>query len=223
MNGQPPQIPAQVTLRPIGTPLPLGFIGLFLATTAFSCLQLQWLAIDQQPTMAISVLAFTVPAQLLAAVFGFLARDPVAGTGMAILAGTWAATSIATLTAAPGAKTPGLGVVLLAAAVALLIPAAAATTKLVAAAVMALSSMRFAVTGIAELTGAAGWATAAGWVGLLLAAAALYAAFAFEIEAARHHTILPLLRRGAGRAAVHASLDDQIQDLPHEPGIRRQL
>lgn len=213
----------RVMLRPVGTPLPLGFIGLFLATTAFGCLQLDWLPTEQGRMIAISVLAFTMPAQLFAAVFGFLARDPVAGTGMAILAGTWAAAGTVTLTGAAGATSSGLGVVLLAAAVALLVPAVTATTKLVAAGVMLLSSLRFAVTGIAELTGAAGWTTAAGWVGLLLAAAALYAAFGFELEAARHRTVLPLLRRHGGQAAVDAPLGAQLQHLPHEPGIRRQL
>jgi len=63
---------------------------------------------------------FTVPVQLLACVIGFLARDPVAGTGMGVLAGTWAAVAVTTLHAAPGAHLPGLGV--------LLVTAAAATT-----------------------------------------------------------------------------------------------
>jgi hypothetical protein len=55
------------------------------------------------------VLATTVPLQLLAAVMGFLARDPVAATGMGILSGTLGAVSLATLTSAPGAAGEGLG------------------------------------------------------------------------------------------------------------------
>lgn len=223
MDAKPEQSPVQVSLRPIGTPLPLGFIGLVVATAAFSCLQLDWLAAEQGRLIAIAVLAFTVPVQLIAAVFGFLARDPVAGTGMGILAGTWAAVGVVTLTTPVGTTSPALGVVLLAAAATLLVPAAAATTKLVAAAVIALSSVRFAVTGITALTGSSGWATAAGWIGLVLAALALYAAFAFEVEGVRHRTVLPLLRRGAGSAAVRAPFTDQQQNIAQEPGVRRQL
>jgi hypothetical protein len=35
------------------------------------------------------VVAFVAPLQLIASLFGFLARDAIAGTGMGILAGTW--------------------------------------------------------------------------------------------------------------------------------------
>ncbi|WP_336923498.1 hypothetical protein [Aquipuribacter sp. SD81] len=80
----------RIVLRPIGTPLPLGFLGLFVATTAFAVLQLDWLPEDQGRLVALGALLFTVPLQALASVFGFLARDPVAGTGMAVLSGTWA-------------------------------------------------------------------------------------------------------------------------------------
>ncbi len=214
---------ARVVVRPLGTPLPLGFLGLLVATVGFSALQLQWLPPEQGRAVALGVLAFTVPAQLVSAVLGFLARDPVAGTGMGVLAGTWAAAGLVTLTGAPGASSAGLGTLFLAAALAMLVPAVAASAKLAAAGVMVLTAVRFALTGVAEITGSDGWSAAAGTAGLVLAVAALYAAAAFELEDARHRTVLPTFRRGPGRPVMTGSLADELADVAHEAGVGRQL
>lgn len=201
--------PARVVLRPLATPLPLGFLGQAVASWAFGCLQLSWIGQGQGHTIALGVVAFTVPLQLVAAVLGFLARDPVAGTGTALLAGGWAVLAAATLTSPPGATSSGLGVLLLGVAAALLVPAAVSATRLAACAVLALSVVRFAVTAVAELTGGQGWLHAAGWVGVVLAATSLYAAAAFELEAIAGRRLLPL-GRVAGRAVP----------LHQEPGVR---
>ncbi|MFP5253787.1 MAG: hypothetical protein ACLGH4_08315 [Actinomycetes bacterium] len=214
---------ARVVLRPIGTPLPLGFLGLFVATLSFSCVQLGWVPQSQGSAVAAGALALTVPVQLIAAVLGFLARDPVAGTGMGILAGTWATTGLVTLTSAPGATSPGLGVVLLCAGVAMLVPAAGGRQKTIAASVMALSALRFMVTGIAELSGATAWMTGAGWTGVVLAAVSLYAALAFELEGTDRRDVLPLWRRGDARSAFEDDEAAQLADIAREPGVRRQL
>ncbi len=214
---------ARIMVRPIGTPLPLGFLGLLVATTGFSALQLGWLAPEQGRVVALGVLAFTVPVQLIASTYGFLARDPVAGTGMGVLAGTWAAAGLATSTSPPGSSSAGLGVLFVAAALAMLVPTAAAGEKLAAAGVMGLSACRFALTGIAEITGDPTWYTVAGVTGLVLAAAALYAALGFELEDAQHRTVLPVLRRGAGSDVMTGTVSDELRAVTHEPGVRKQL
>jgi len=219
--GRAPEV--QIVVRPIGTPLPLGFLGLVVATTCFSALQLGWLPAEEGGTVALGVLVFTVPAQLIAAILGFQARDPVAGTGMGVLAGVWAAVALATYTGPPGATSPGLCVLLLAAAAAMLVPAAASLTKLVATAVMVLTSARFAVTGLAELTELGTWKSAAGVVGLVLAVVALYAALALEIEDAKHRTVLPTWRRGTGADALCDDPARQAAGVAAESGVRRQL
>lgn len=216
-------LPVRVVLRPVGTPLPLGFLALAVATTAFAAVQLGWVPLDQGRVAALAALLFTVPLQLVACVFGFLARDPVAGTGMGVLAGTWAVVGATTLTSPPGSSSPGLGVVLIAAAACLLVPAAAARGKLVAAAVMALSAVRFAVTGVAEATGSDAWLVGAGGVGLVLALVALYAAAGFEFEDVRRRTVLPLARSGDGAAALRGAPREQVSAVAHEAGVREQL
>lgn len=214
---------ARVVLRPIGSPLPLGFLGLFVATVSFSSVQLGWIPQSQSSTVALAALGLTVPVQLVASVFGFLARDPVAGTGMGILAGTWAAVGLATLTSPPGAASPALGMILIASGLAMLVPAAGGRQKVVAATVMGLSALRFLITGVAELSGAPAWMTAAGWTGLLLAAVSFYAALAFELEGTDKHDVLPLWRRGSAASAVQQDEADQLADVAREPGVRTQL
>lgn len=213
----------RVVLRPIASPLPLGFLALTVATVAFASLQLSWIPQDQGRTVALGVLVLTVPLQFLAAVMGFLARDPVAATGMGILSGTWAAACLATLTSPPGAASEGLGIILLMSAACLVIPATAARNKAVPALVILASATRFAVTGLAEIDGGRSWMHAAGWVGIGLAVLSVYAALALELEGSESHTVLPLGRTGASKEAVDSVLGDQVERVATEPGVRQQL
>ena len=214
----------RVVLQPVATPLPLGFLALVLVTTVFSALQLGWVPPSDGRVAALTAVAATVPLQLLAAVMGFRARDPVAATGMGVLAGTWGVVGLTTLTSPPGTTSEALGFLLIAAGLAMFVPAiSAVTAKIVPAAVMGLAGLRFLVTGGYQLTSSAGWKSAAGWVGLLLALVGLYAALALELEGSHGRTLLPVGRRGPGRAAVlgEARLDPGA--LAGESGVRPQL
>jgi succinate-acetate transporter protein len=215
---------ARIVLRPIASPLPLGFLALSAATTLVSGLQLGWLGVDQGKPVALILIAFVVPLQVIASVLGFLARDGAAATGMGILAGTWLSVGLVTLTGRPGATSDALGLLLLVASVAMLVPASAALRgKLVPAAVLCTTSLRFLLTGLFQLTASGTWADAAGIVGLFLGALAVYAAFALELEDAARRTLLPLGRRGAGASALTADLDGQLSNVAAEPGVRIQL
>jgi succinate-acetate transporter protein len=216
-------VATRVTLRPVASSLPLGFLALALATVSFAAVQLGWVAPTEGRVAAIGAMAATVPLQLLASVLGFLARDVVAATGMGVLAGTWGTIGLTTLTSPPGAVSPGLGVFLLTAGGCMLVPAAAATAKLVPATVMTLAGVRFAVTGAHQLTGGAGWKAAAGWVGLLLGVVAAYAAVALALESTQGRTVLPLGRRQPSVSAVRGEAPLESRDLAGEPGVRPQL
>ncbi|NEE01522.1 GPR1/FUN34/YaaH family transporter [Phytoactinopolyspora halotolerans] len=219
-----PALPARIVLRPIANPLPLGVLGLALATTMYAALQLAWLDPEHGQVAAVAALFFTVPVQLIASVFGFLARDAVAGTGMALLAGTWATVAVITLTSPPGATNAGLGTVFVIAGVAMLVPAAPAWAgRAVPAAVLTTTAIRFAVTGGYELTGSGAWEAAAGVVGLALAALAVYAALALAFEDMKYRTVLPVGRRHAGAAAMSGSEHAQTETLTYEAGVRRQV
>ena len=199
-------------LRPIGNPLPLGFLGLGGGTLLVSGLQLGWLDQSQGTDVALMLIAFVFPLQLIASIFGFLGRDVVAGTGMGVLAGSWLSVALVTLTSSSGSTSDALGLLLLVSAAGLAIAATAATGgKLVATAVLGTAAVRFACTGMYELTASSTWEDVAGVVGLVLLALGLYAALASAMDVVRRATVLPTGRRGAGLG------------VNEEPGIRPQL
>lgn len=214
----------RIVLRPLANPLPLGFLALAAGTLLVSGLQLDWLQPAEGSDVALILLAFVFPLQLVTSIFGYLARDVVAGTGMGLLAGTWLSIGLVTLTAEPGATSDALGLFLLLAAVAMLVPAAASSMgKLAATAVLGTTAVRFAVTGLYELSAAELWKDVAGIVGLVLCALAVYAAAAMALEDAGHRTLLPLGRRGRGRDALDGSLASQLDRVEHAAGVRDQL
>jgi succinate-acetate transporter protein len=224
--GPPADVPdrARIVLRPLGNPLPLGFLALAGATLLVSGLQLRWLQAGEGSQAALILIAFVFPLQLVACILGFLARDVVAGTGMGILAGTWLSIGLVMLTGAPGATSDALGLFLLIAATAMLVPAlASATGKLVPAAVLATTAVRFATTGLYQLTDSGTWKDVAGIVGLVLCGLAVYAAAAMALEDAMRQTVLPLGRRGAGAGSVGGDLDEQLRGIEREAGVREQL
>jgi succinate-acetate transporter protein len=214
----------RIVLRPIGNPLPLGFLALAAATLLVSGLQLDWLKPSDGRAVALILIAFVFPLQLLSSILGFLARDVVAGTGMGVLAGSWLSIALVQLTSPPGSTSDALGLFLLIAALAMLVSAgAAATGKLVPAAVLATTATRFAVTGAYQLSASSSWKEAAGIVGLVLCALAVYAALAMALEDVRGETVLPLGRRAGGRAAMAGGGAEQLAPLEHEAGVRQQL
>jgi succinate-acetate transporter protein len=213
-----------VTLRPLAGPLALGFLGLAAASFVLAGLQLGWVEPAEGKKVALLVLGFTVPVQLLASIVGFLARDPVAATGMGLLSGIWAATGLVLLTSAPGSTSDALGLFLLLSCIAMLAPATAAlSSKLVPAVVLASAAVRFGLGGLHQLTGDETWENAAGVWGLWLAGVGVYAAYAVELEDALHRTVLPLGRHGKGATAVGGTYAQQVAELHKEPGVRQQL
>jgi succinate-acetate transporter protein len=166
-------VPSAIAIRAAtraAQPLPLGFLGLAVASFSFAALQLGWIGVAQGTTVALAVFFFTVPLQLLSSVAGFVRAEVAPATGMAVLAGTWAAIALTTWTSPPGSTSKGLGIVLCATGASMLVPACAALAQPWAAAVMGGAAVRFWVTAGYELTGDKGWQHAAGWVGLVVAA-----------------------------------------------------
>jgi succinate-acetate transporter protein len=202
----------RIVLRPIANPLPLGFLALAGGTMVVSGLQLGWLEPTDGHDVALILLAFVVPLQLVTSVFGYLGRDVVTGTGMGLLSGIWLSVGLVMLGAEPGATSDALGLLLLVGAVAMTVPAVTASTaKLVPAAVLTGAALRFATTGVYELSASKTWEDVAGIVGLALCAIAVYAALALALEDARGKTVLPLGRRDVRRASMP------------EAGVREQL
>jgi succinate-acetate transporter protein len=217
--------PTIVALRPITTPLSVGFLALAVASFVMSGLEVGWVdPLTQSHAIALALLGFAVPLQLGSAAFGFLTRDPVATAGLGLLGGSWLAVGTVMATSAEGAKSSALGLLLVSVAVGLMVPAiAGSATKLSAATVLMLAAARFVATGGYELGGGSGWKHLGAVLGFVTAAAALYTALALELEGALHRTVLPIGRRGAGREAMHGDFAQEVAGVEHEAGVRRQL
>lgn len=164
--------PAAQPGRRVAAPLPLGFLALAGGSVLFASLQLGWLAASERHDVAVGLLAFAAPLQFSASVWGFLGGDVVAGTGMGVLAGSWATTAVVLLTSADGATSDALGVLLVMAGVALLLTATGGIARrtVLPATVIGTASVRFGLTGLAQLAGGGAWDEAAGVAGLVLAA-----------------------------------------------------
>lgn len=207
-----------IFLRPLGNPLPLAFFPLAVGTFTLSGLQLGWIPVAESKDVALTLIVFVFPLQLLAAVLAFLARDGSTGAGIGLVSGGWLVIGLVTLTSPPGSTSDALGVFLLALALQLTAPVvSAAPTKTVAAAVVGGTALRFAVTAIYELTGSGGWEDVAGIVGLGLFVLAFYAGFSFELADAHQGSgPLPIGRGEAGRPVD----SDPAEHLEREPGVR---
>ncbi len=223
MADHPKDPPARIVLRPIANPLPVGLLALLISTSSVAALQLGWIPSVQAPVVGRIVVALALLLQLPGAALGFMARDPAAGTGMALLGGTWLAIGVTLVVTPAGATTVALGVALVAAGVGLLVPIAASAAKPVSVLVLLVSALRFAVTGVYEISAVPAWETAAGILGVVLGAVALYAAMAFELEDVHQRAVLPLGRRGAAKTAMRADGDAQLNGIGQEAGVRRQL
>jgi hypothetical protein len=202
----------------------MGMSALAVASFILSGLELGWIGSSSSTAVGLLILCFAMPLQSASSVLGFLARDPVAGTGMGVLAGTWLATGAVTYTSRPGSTSAALGLLLVASSAALLVPAIAGSAGKAGAAVLLLVvAARFAVAGCYEITGSSGCQTAAGALGLVVSAGALYLALAFELEGVHGNPVLPVGRRGRARSAMRITPGAEVVGLYHEPGVRSEL
>jgi uncharacterized protein len=214
----------RVMLRPIGSPLPLGILALIPAGVTLSVLQIGGLDATEGATVALVLIAFVAPLQLVTSILSFLARDTVAGSALGLFAGAWLATGLTLLSAPPGSTSPALGVFLVSVGGCfLLLVAGAAFGKAGPAVVIVVGAARFILAGLYEITGSVGVEHAAAIVGFCLAGAALYTALATELEDVRGEIVLPLLRRGMARGALEAPLEAQVERIEREAGVRQQL
>jgi succinate-acetate transporter protein len=170
------------------TPLPITFLGLMIATTIYAGFETRILPNAEFHTIGWLVVAVPVPMQLLAAVWGLVRGELAAATGSSVLAATWLALALATITGTPGAPGPSRAesLMLFASAAALLVSVVTESVdgKLVTAFVMLVAACRFALTGVSGVTHSQGWTTAAGVAGFVLAGVAFAGAFFVELRSA---------------------------------------
>lgn len=214
----------RVVLRPVASPLPLGFFAFGVAIVLTTLLDLGAFPVRDSHEVAVLLLAFTGPLELLAAVFALLARDVGAGTSLGVFGATWVSYGTALLLTVPGSRSPVLGSFFLALCVVLLALAVASLSgKPALGLLLLLAFLRFAATGLYEILGASWLQTAAGGVGALLALVSFYGGLALLIEDSQGRIVLPTGRRGRASESLEAGLGAQLASLESEAGVRNQL
>jgi uncharacterized protein len=214
----------RITLRPIASPLPLGLLAIMTGGILLACEQIGAFPPKDQHTIALILLGFVVPLQMLATIFCFLARDTVAATGLGIFSGAWLASALTLGSSPPGQTDTAFGVFLLCLAGAMLVVISGASFgKAGAAFVILFGAVRFGLTGLYELLGSTALEHAAAIVGFVLAGVALYTALATEVEDVRGERKLPIGRKAQAASALDEPFMAQLETLENEAGVRQQL
>jgi succinate-acetate transporter protein len=211
----------RINLRPIASPMPLGFFTVAIASVMTACMQLGLFEAEARGAVALCVLpAFAL--QFLVSILAFGARDVIAATLMGIFAGSWLAYALVMFSgAAEGLRV--LGVFNLAFLCFGALMAAVTRPKRALWLVLVVSLPRWAATGLSGLTGAEWLTRTSGVLGLLVALVAMYAAFALMLEDMRSEEVLPIGRSGPAHAAVEGDLAVQLRNLERQAGVRRTL
>ncbi|MGW3043198.1 GPR1/FUN34/YaaH family transporter [Kitasatospora sp. NPDC001159] len=222
-SGAEPDLHAmtRITLRPIASPMPLGFFTVAISSVVTSSLQLGLIDSANRQAVALTVFSAFV-LQLLVSVLAFGARDVIAATLMGGFAGAWLANGLVTAADAHGGAQV-LGVMNLVFTVFAALMASVAKPKKVLWLLLLIAVPRYFVAGVYGLSGAAWLGHAAGALGMLLAAVAMYAAYALMLEELRGREALWIGRSGPVREAMHAGLADQLNRLEQQAGVRRTL
>jgi succinate-acetate transporter protein len=211
----------RIVLRPIGSPLPLGFFTVAIDSVLVSALQFGILPAAAHQAVALIVFpAFVV--QLVVAIFSFLGRDSIAGTLMLSFATSWLVDALI-FYQEPVDSAKAFGIFLVVFSIFAAFMLAVALPKRALAAVIAVAVPRYLVSGIAELTGNQTIEKVAAVLGFLLAGVAIYTAFALLLEDVRGIEILPIGRSGPAYHAVHGNLAVQLRNIERQAGVRRTL
>ncbi|MFD9483282.1 GPR1/FUN34/YaaH family transporter [Streptomyces sp. NPDC059991] len=211
----------RINLRPIASPMPLGFFTVAIASAMTGCLQLGLFEPEARKAVALCVLpAFAL--QLLVSILAFGARDVIAATLMGVFAGSWLAYSLVMVSgAADGLRVLGVFNLVFLCFGALM--TAVTRPKRALWLVLVASLPRWTATGLSGLTGAEWLTRTSGALGLLVALVAMYAAFALMLEDMRSEEVLPIGRSGPAHAAVEGDLAVQLRNLERHAGVRRTL
>ncbi|NHD15929.1 MULTISPECIES: GPR1/FUN34/YaaH family transporter [Actinopolyspora] len=214
----------RISLRPIASPLPLGFFAFAIGSGMLSLWQFGLLVDTDERVLFLLLAAFVFPVQLIAGIFAFHGREPVAATALNLIAFSWPATALITVLspAAPSRPLVGALDVLIGVVLAMLCPVALAGKPLLGAVVL-LGSARYVLNGVQEFTGSGTVQFASAVVGGAVLLMGFYGGLALILEDTKHRTVLPFPRLGEARRALQTDLVDQAASVTREAGVRRQL
>ena len=217
-------IPVQIVLRPYASSIPLASLAFATGNTLYSALLLHWIPGSESRTVALMLLAFVGPLELVPSLMAFLARDGGGATAFAIFGAAWIVQGLQLLSGQPATHSAAVAVFLLCLALCLgMLAAVSFRGKPLLGATLCVAVVRTLLAAAGQVSGAAWLPPATAISGLVLATLAFYIGLAFLQEDVSQ-TISPLtFRTGDARAAMDGPLEDQVAALHREAGVRKQL
>ncbi len=184
MENKGPQHPVEgvtrIVLRPLASPLPLGFFAFGTGSVLQSALQLGLVPQGEILYVALVFGVFVFPLELLTAILAFPARDTVGATTLSIIAFSWLGPlSCPTSSRPPTRPAPPLGCSTLSIAlILLLLGTVGVLSRPLLATVMFLAFFRYSLSGLFELTEISSLQPISGVFGCLIFALSLYGSLA---------------------------------------------
>lgn len=223
-NPYRPATIARIFVRPLASPLPLGFFAFGIGTVLLSAVEFRWLPVSESVVLAIVLLGFVAPLELVASIMGFLSRDTGSATAMGLFGSGWIVLALSFLMAGLEAKTVTVGIFLVMDALAVLsLAVVSMSAKPLLGILLFLAAARFLLAAIVQFGGATVLNVACGALGLVTGVFAVYGGLALLFEDVKQKSILPVFRRGAATRAFEGNLEEQLQRLQREAGVRQQL
>lgn len=213
----------RVMVRPLASPLPLGLYAFAIGSVVAATEQLGAFAPEAARTVNFLLAMFVAVPQLIAAVIAFLSREAVVATLLGLVAMTWPTNLVIALLVTDATSAPRGVLFLAVAAVLTLMGTPALQGKPLVGILVMVAAVRYAASGLYDITGAGGWETASAIAGFGIAAFAGYLGLALALEDTRHRTVLPTGRRGEAATAFNGDLATQVASVPNEAGVRNQL
>ncbi len=219
-----PESLTRIFVRPLGSAMPVGFFAFGTGTLLSAALEMHWIPPTSLRDVALVMLGFVAPLELIACLFAFLSRDTAGATTMGIFAFSWVGFASVWLRTGTAQGDPVIGFFCIILAIMIIALASAAFSgKPLLALILLIAALRSASLAVAQLAGGAVWRSVAAIVALILTAFSIYGGLAFLIEDLKQRAVLPVFRRGQARESIEGSLRDQLGRISKEAGVRQQL
>ena len=220
---QQTQSQVRIVLRPLASALPLGCFAFAIGNLLYGAFLLGWIPAAEVRTLAILLIGFVAPLELLPCILAFLSRDTGAATAMGIFGFAWIVQGIGLLQGGAGAVSVSTGLFLLTLSVCLLVVTTVTIEgKPMLAAMLLVAAGRSVCAALVEF-GLHGFSLATAALGFVITAIAFYAGLGLLLEDVRGIVLPMAFRQKAAQAAMAGDLGNQVKHLHREAGVREQL
>ena len=219
------ELPAQVSIAvtPYASALPLGCFSFAIGNALYAAFLLHWIPAPETRLLAVTLLTFVAPLELIACVMAFLSRDTGAATAMGIFAAAWVVQGVQLLAFGSGVSFTTAALLLMLAICLGMLVVVTARGKPLVSVLLGFAVLRSVAAGVAELGAGKPCSAAAAGLGFAVAVCAFYCGFAFLLEDVQGSLHMLTGRAGDARAAMTGSLGVQMGHVEHEAGVRQQL